>query len=51
MESYTVMMMQTSDKSMPSEENVQITPSKKQEVKAAIAPIVDTAIVLGHQGL
>ena len=36
---------------MPIEENVQITPSKKQDVRAAIAPIVDTVIVLGCQGL
>ena len=51
MENYNVVMMQTSGKSMPIEENVQITPSKKQEVRAAIAPIVDTVIVLGRQGL
>ena len=51
MENYNVMMMQTSGKSMPIEENVEITPSKKQEVRAAIAPIVDTVIVLGRQGL
>ena len=29
---------------MPTEENFQITPSKKQEVRAAIAPIVDTEL-------
>ena len=51
MENYNVMMMQTSGKSMPIEENVQITRSKKQEVTAAISPIVDTVIVLGPQGL
>ena len=43
-------MIQTSGKSMPIEKNVQITPSKKQEVRTAIAPIVDMVIVLGIQG-
>ena len=43
------MIMQNIGKSMPTEENFQITPSKKQEVRAAIAPIVDTVIVLGQQ--
>ena len=50
MENYNVMMMQTSGKSMSIEENLQIIPSKNQEVRAAIAPIVDTVIVLGRQG-
>ena len=51
MENYNVMMMQTSGKSMPIEENVQITPPKKLEVRAAIASIVDTVILLGRQRL
>ena len=51
MGNYNVMMTQTSGKKMPIQENVQITRSKKQEVRAAIAPIVDTVIVLGCQGL
>ena len=38
MENYTVMMMQTSGKGMPIEENVQITPSKEQEVRVPMAP-------------
>ena len=38
MENYTVMMMQTSGKGMSIEENVQITPSKKQEVRVPMAP-------------
>ena len=45
------MMMQTTGKCISIEENVQTTPSKTQERRAAIAPIVDTIIVLGRQGL
>ena len=35
---------------MPTEQK-KITPSKKKELRVAIAPIVDTVIVLGRQGL
>ena len=38
MENYTVIMMQTSGKGMLIEEKVQITPSKKQEVRVPMAP-------------
>ena len=51
MENNIAMMMQASGKSMCIEENIQITPSKKQEFGAAVAPIVDTVIVLERQGL
>ena len=51
MENYNVMMMQTTGKCISIEENVQTTPSKMQERRAAIAPIVDTIIVLGRQEL
>ena len=33
MQNYNVMMMQTSGKSMPTKENVQITPSQKKQQK------------------
>lgn len=48
MEIYTVFIMQTTGESMPIEENVEFTPSKKTTAfGAAIALIVVTVILLG----
>ena len=48
MEIYTVFIMQTTGESMPIEENVEFTPSKKTTAfGAAIVLIVVTVILLG----